>query len=61
MPIDPQKKLRDSWKFLMRMRDPDHIFDLVVWGAYMAGTCKAEMPFEEARKVFIHIKKLWQK
>lgn len=39
------------------IKDPDLMFDLCIWGAYVAGNLNGKMPVEETREVFKRIKK----
>lgn len=55
------KKKVTAWMMLMKMKNPEEIFDLVIWGAYNCGSFGANVPVEETRKVFEHIKKLLTK
>lgn len=50
-----------AWARLIRMKKPDQIFDLIIWGAYHAGAIDAQIPVAEAEKAFEHIKKLLAK
>lgn len=45
-------------KTMLRMKDPDSIFDLILVVNYMAGRFDEPHPIDESRKVFEHIKKL---
>ena len=53
-----------AWDSLLRIRNPkrvDEMFDLVCAGNYFAGQFNGQIPVEESRKVFEHIKKLLSK
>lgn len=52
--------MRDkNWlKSFKGLKDVNQMFDLVVWGAYCAGSFKGKIPVEESREIFRRIKKL---
>ena len=48
----------DPWKAMLRRKDPDRLFDMIVAGNYFAGQFDGDMPVEQSRKAFARIKKL---
>lgn len=47
-----------AWKLLLNHKDPAEVFDLAIYGAYIAGHLGADIPTEESREVFEHLKTL---
>ena len=46
------------FELILKLKDPDEIFDLVCAGNYFAGNFNSRMPVDESRKAFKRIKKL---
>ena len=53
-------KNRTPHDMIMKLKDPDEIFDLVCAANYFAGNFNQNMPVDESRKAFKRIKKLLQ-
>ena len=54
-------KKQEPYKDLLKIRDADQAFDMLCCFMYFAGKFDANMPVDESREVFKHIKKLLNK
>lgn len=45
-------------KTIEQTTDVDHIFDLIVWSAWLSGQMNSDIPVEESRRAFSKIKEL---
>ncbi len=43
---------------ILRLKDPDRIFDLICFHNYIEGKLNRDIPVEDSRKMFERIKKL---
>lgn len=51
-------KKKSSWDAILRLENPDQMFDLVIASVYICAQFGRPMPVDEAREVFIKIKKI---
>ena len=55
------KKNKSPYDMIKGLKDPDEIFDLICVANYFAGNFNQNVPVEESRKAFEHIKRLIKK
>lgn len=54
--------MKKSWvDDILKLKDPDQLFDLVCFRNYVCGDMDLNIPVSESRKVFERIKKLLKK
>lgn len=52
------KKNKTPYEMIVKMKDPDQIFDLICSANYFAWNFNQNMPVDESRKAFGRIKEL---
>lgn len=59
-PTRKDKVVKEStlWRLTKDLKNPDLIFDLVVWAAYCSGHNDGQVPVDDSRQVFERIKYL---
>jgi allantoicase len=53
-----QRKRQTGFEMIMKLKDPDQIFDLVCSANYFAGQFNNNIPVDDSRKAFERIKEL---